>query len=50
MSIDVVNLAGEAVWRQPLDHGVWIQKRPKDSLGLRLQDAVKTDATIGHAV
>jgi hypothetical protein len=41
--VKMVNLAGEPVWRKPLDHCIRIDKSPIDPLGRRTQHTVKTD-------
>jgi hypothetical protein len=48
LRIQLVNPAGEAVRRQPLDHGVGVEKRPVDPLGRRPQHTVKADGVGGH--
>ena len=40
----VVNLAREAVWGKPLDHGVRIKKRAVNSFGLGLEDPMQSDS------
>jgi hypothetical protein len=43
-----MNLAGEAVGRQPLGHRVGIEKCLVDALGRRAQHAMKSDVVRGH--
>src|SRR5438552_4172040 len=43
LGIQVVDLAGESVWRKPFGHRVGIQERPIDSLRGRTENAVKPD-------
>jgi len=45
--VEVVDLAGEAVRRQPLGHRVGVEERPVDAVGRGAQDAVKADGS-GH--
>ena len=45
--VHMVNLAGEAVRRQPLGHGVGIEERPVDPLRRRPQHAVETGQMFG---
>ena len=46
--IQVVNLAGEAVRRQPFDHGVGIEEGAVDSLRRRTKHTVKPHCVRGH--
>ena len=46
--IQMMNLAGEAIGRQPFGQGIGIQKRAVDALGLGAENTVKPDGTGGH--
>ena len=50
LGVQVVNLAGEPVRRQPLGHRVGVEERPIDPLGRRAQHAVKSDGVRCHGI
>ena len=45
---DVVNLAGETVWRKPLGHCCSVEKSPIHALRSRTEHAMKSDSACGH--
>lgn len=49
LGLQVVNLAGESIGREPFSHGVRIQERPIDSFWLGAQDAVESDRVGCHS-
>ena len=48
--VHLLHLAGEAVRRQPLDHGVGFEKGAIHLLRRAAQHAVQTDGAVGHGV
>ncbi len=50
LRIQMVDLAGEAVRREPLDHRVGVQERAIDALRRRSQHSVKSDGAGSHGV
>src|SRR5467141_1304551 len=46
--IQMVNLAGKAIRREPFGHCVGIEKRPIDSLGRSTEHTVEPDDVCGH--
>jgi hypothetical protein len=46
----MVDLAGEAVGRQPFGHGIRIEEGAKDLLRLGGEDAMQTNGISGHDV
>jgi hypothetical protein len=48
LGFQVVNLAGEPVWRKPFGHRVGVQERPIDFLWSRAQHAMKPDGVCWH--
>jgi len=48
LGFQVVNLAGEPIWRKPFGHRVGVQERPIDFLWSRAQHAMKPDGVCWH--
>jgi len=46
--VDMVDLAGESMRRQPFHHGVGIEKGPIDPFRRRTKDTMESDGVCGH--
>jgi hypothetical protein len=46
--IELMNLAGKAVRREPLGHGVWIEECPIDFFGRGTEHSVEANGAGGH--